>query len=77
MSTHTSHTAALRVRSYSLPVPLLPMNDQQKKISSNRRKDCPAVLPNLHEKELIIMGFTALCVLGLLFFLAWASDDWQ
>jgi hypothetical protein len=46
-------------------------------ISSNRRKDCPANLPNLHEKELIIMGFTALCVLGLLFFIAWATDDWQ
>ena len=75
--TYTSHTAALRVRSYSLPVPLLPMNDQQKKISSNREKDCPANLPNLHEKELIIMGFTALCVLGLLFFVAWATDDWQ
>ncbi|SFB16821.1 hypothetical protein SAMN05216587_1244 [Selenomonas ruminantium] len=46
-----------------------------KENSSNRRKDCPANLPNLHEKELIIMGFTALCVLGLLFFLAWASEN--
>ena len=40
-------------------------------------EDCPANLPNLHEKELIIMGFTALCFLGLLFFVAWATDDWQ
>lgn len=48
-----------------------------KEISSNREKDCSAVLPNLHEKELIIMGFTALCFLGLLFFVAWATDDWQ
>ena len=46
-------------------------------VRPHRRKDFPAVLPNLHEKELIIMGFTALCFLGLLFFVAWATDDWQ